>query len=96
MLSFRGRFGMKCCMMSSLTECAVSCILTSKCVIFFVALTLSNLEALGPDSTPDEVHALRQFAKIILMLFQGILMFLLLGAFFHVKSPALREDISPG
>jgi len=25
----------------------------------------------------------------------GIIMFLLLGAFFHVESPALREDISP-
>ena len=26
--------------------------------------------------------------------FQGVIMFLLLGAFFHVKSPALREDIN--
>lgn len=26
----------------------------------------------------------------------GIVMFLLLGAFFSVKSPALREDVSSG
>ena len=67
----QGRFGMKC----SLFECAVSCILTlcvckspesaSICVIFSVALTLSNLAALGPDFTSDKVHALGKFAPML-------------------------------
>ena len=49
---------------------------------------------LGKSIIAITLEILKKMNHKICSIFKGVIMFLLLGAFFHVKSPALREDIN--